>query len=94
MTKKINYTPDVTVDRTRLQTAHSICPECNTIHPPTSRGHCPMALGIKNQDVKKTEAATNIQKIIYSTEDQAEADLLIEMLNKTIKAWRIKKQKL
>lgn len=89
-----NFRPDVTIDQSRLETSYPQCKECGTIHPPTMPGECPVALGIKNKDEKKTKLIQAVQRELLNEENESASNLLIEMIEKTIKAWKVKKQNL
>lgn len=62
------------------------CSECGLIHPPVPRGECPVRKGreIEDEKVKKL-----VEEIIKILSDHPKKDLFFEMLEKTLRAFKI-----
>lgn len=86
MGQPVNFTPDQFAP---ANTSFPTCRECGLIHPPTPGG-CPMAKTSQPTNDKINNFLTIVMPLLNKQDDDG---LLLEMLTKTIQAWRIKKSK-
>lgn len=73
-----------------MRTAFPICRECGTVHPVTAPGACTVKKG-KVQEVndKTSEVSKFINQVTPMLYDHEDKKNLLEMLNKTVRAWHL-----